>query len=456
MPLPITILLAKAASLMSRMLGRGGGSALPGLIAERLDPNSLHKLARRLPKVVVITGTNGKTTATRMLVETLRREGRQVITNQSGSNLTRGLLSALVSQAGLAGKLPAETGVFEVDEATMPSACRDLRPELVVVMNLFRDQLDRYGELDSTAAMVGRGLANVKPGGYILLNADDPLVASLSKYAPMGVEVLYFGVEDSSIRRLPHDFAADSTSCPNDGQALNYTQNYFGHIGRYSCPQGDFERPKTTFQLDLAGGVAKFVYSPGKSIPDTMGALKLPLPGLYNAYNALATLGAAVSLGISIKSACSALERTTAAFGRVEKVNYRGREVYLLLIKNPTGFNQVIQTFFLESDKGKPAPHVMIAVNDNFADGRDVSWLWDVGFEELRASQPVIASGLRATDLALRLKYAGIMAQVNSNLLAAVDELVEAVPEGKTVYILPTYTAMLELRRALKLERFST
>jgi lipid II isoglutaminyl synthase (glutamine-hydrolysing) len=453
MPLPLTIFIARAASRLSRWFGRGGGSALPGLIAERLDPDSLHKLAGHLPKVVVITGTNGKTTATKMLVEILRQEGRQVLSNESGSNLTRGLLSSLVNQASLSGNLPAETGVFEVDEATMPAACAALRPDLVVVMNLFRDQLDRYGELDTTAAMVGRGLSQLNLGATIILNADDPLVASLSKYAPAGVEVMYFGVEDSKLERLPHDFAADSTSCPNDGHSLIYSKNFFGHMGHYDCPEGDFGRPVPSFALIEAGSGTKVKQAlAGNQAEPNEVALRLPLPGLYNAYNALAVLGAALSLGISIKTASRALERVTAAFGRVERVQYRGRQLCLLLIKNPTGFNQVIQTFF---SAAAALPNIMIAINDNFADGRDVSWLWDVGFEELKVRQPVIASGIRATDLAVRLKYAEIKTKVAPDLQRAVDELLTGIPEGETAYILPTYTAMLELRRVLGLKRFS-
>lgn len=433
MPLSLDILIGKILLYASRLLGRGGGSALPGLVAERLDPEVLAKFADRLPEgVVLITGTNGKTTATKMLAAILHDAGQKVVTNKSGSNLTRGIVSSLIEQSKLDGRLPARLGLFEVDEATMPEACRLLKPKLIIVLNLFRDQLDRYGELDKTGSLIGRGIKQTS--AEVWLNADDPLVASLAQYSDTA-NVHYFGVENSNVTKLADDRAADSDHCPLDGRALEYSQAFFSHIGHYSCPMGDFERPKPELSLNN-GQIA------GHS-------LEVALPGLYNAYNALAAAAAATSLGISVKTAVAALGGVTAAFGRLEKLDYRGRTLYLLLIKNPTGFNQVIQTFLAAT----PA-NLMIAINDNFADGRDVSWLWDVGFEEIKAKGAVIASGIRADDLAVRLKYAEMKSVTQSDLLAAVEKLVEATPKGGTAYILPTYTAMLQLRNALKLERF--
>jgi lipid II isoglutaminyl synthase (glutamine-hydrolysing) len=288
------------------------------------------------------------------------------------------------------------------------------------VLNLFRDQLDRYGELDSTALLIGRAIANLDAD--IWLNADDPLVASLAEYVKAG-RVHYFGVSDAPVRRLKHDWAADSDRCPKCGEALDYSVNYFSHIGHYSCPEGHFERPKPQIEIKT----------------EAKG-------GLYNAYNQLAAVAAAGSLGVSAPEAGADLQQSV--FGRQETFEYKGRQLTLLLIKNPTGFNQVIQTFLTD----KPGP-MMIAVNDNFADGRDVSWLWDVAFEETGEGE-LVASGIRAKDLALRLKYADRRSDVEEDLLEGVERLLDIVPTGGSAYILPTYTAMLQLRDKLKLQRF--
>lgn len=437
MPLFLSLFVAKFTRLLSRLTGRGGGSALPGLVAEKLDPNILGKFADHLPGgIILVTGTNGKTTATKMLTAILESKGHRVVSNRSGSNLTRGIVSSLTEQASLTGKLPGDVGLFEVDEATMPAACQQLQPHVILVLNLFRDQLDRYGELDKTASLIGRGIESTQ--AEVWLNADDPLVASLAKYSQSD-RVHFFGVEHSDTQKLTHDVAADSDHCPVCGQALDYSAAFFSHLGHYSCSQGHFGRSKPEVALSQVGEKLTIAGQPAR----------LALPGLYNAYNALAAAAAASSLGISVKDALTALERVTAAFGRVEQFERNGRKVYLLLIKNPTGFNQVIQTFLQQ----KTVP-LLIAINDNFADGRDVSWLWDVGIEEL-ADQAVICSGIRAYDMAVRLKYAGKRPEVETDLLKAFDRLLEQSEPGQTVYVLPTYTAMLELRNRLKLARFT-
>ncbi len=451
---------------------------MPGLLAEQSDDNILTQLGSRLKYgSIVITGTNGKTTTTKMVCEILESVGYKVITNQSGSNLSRGIVSTLVEKISLTGNFSAELGVFEVDEASMPAVCAALKPKSVMVLNLFRDQLDRYGELDQTAAMIGKAISPLET--ELFLNADDPLVASLARYCKPQDQVLspdvsssrvkawslnprihYFGVEAAKTLKLDHDLAADSDHCPFDGAALHYKNNFFGHIGHYVCPNGDFERPKTeTSLVEYKNG------QPFKLKSENGGEAKLylPLPGLYNAYNALAAVSLCETLGITVERAAKALERVTAAFGRVERLEIEGRTVYLLLIKNPTGFNQVIQTF-LTSNK---AHSIMVAINDNFADGRDVSWLWDVAIEELRVQHPssnvkgpkpavgsvghnIVVSGDRALDMGLRFKYAGQAVAIETNLEAAFNQAVRSASPGETVYVLPTYTAMLELRERVR------
>lgn len=438
MPLLLTVWIAKLVAIASRSLGRGGGSALPGLVAERLDKNVLAKLRRNLGDVILVTGTNGKTTTVKMLAAILEAEGKQLVVNQSGSNMSRGIISALI-----AGNNKDKTGVFEVDEAALRTVSAALQPKTILVLNLFRDQLDRYGELNTTAKLIGEGIA--KTNAKVILNADDPLVAGLNQYAKG--EVVYFGVEDKGYERMKYDYTADSGHCPKCGEALDYKHAYFSHLGVYSCPEGHFTRPKPAYQITKVVDDQKGQYA--LNADGTKADMNIQLPGLYNAYNAMAALATAASLDADHHRSLEALQSVSAAFGRVEEVRVGNKKIYLLLIKNPTGFNQIIQTF-LTKQKNQP---VLIAINDNFADGRDVSWLWDAGLEAIcEQRHNIIVSGVRAGDMALRLKYAGIPSQVKGNLVAALDELLANTPDGGTALILPTYTTMLQLRNILKLD----
>ena len=448
MPVIITILIAKLLLKLSRWLGRGGGSALPGLVAERLDPAIGAKLARNLSAgSIVITGTNGKTTTAKMVGQILGDAGEHLVSNRAGSNLSRGVVSALVEHADWRGRFAqGARGLFEVDEAAMPAVCAMVRPQELVVLNLFRDQLDRYGELDTTAKLIGKGIV-AAGNAQLFLNADDPLVASLAVYAKPE-RVTFFGVDKAPATKLTSDITADSNTCPICGRALVYRHSFFGHIGHYRCKEGHFDRPKPAFAAsnitiaqDAISGVVK--------IADTTEpvTIQLPLPGLYNLYNALAATSLTVSLGIDSAHVVQSLQQVEAAFGRVEKLKLKGRTIYLLLVKNPTGFNQVIQTFLLQQKQ----QNLLICINDNSADGRDVSWLWDVAFEELKPQQHRIAvSGIRANDMALRLKYADIpTAGVETNLAKALNQFVAQLPANGIGYIIPTYTAMLATRRRL-------
>ncbi len=433
----VTLIIAKLSLVATRLTGRGG-SALPGLIADKLDPKLARKLSRNFTSTILITGTNGKTTTTKMLVEILRAGDLKVITNQSGSNLKRGITSRLIEEASLFGKIKADVAVFEVDEASLPAVAEVLQPSHIAILNLFRDQLDRYGELDSTASLLG-GVLSANKGVQVLLNADDPLVASLADRAGKG-HVQFFGVEGSDSKKLAHDATADSSHSPYDGTPLMYSKNWFGHLGHYKSQDGTFVRPEPDYslkqkELELSMELA------GEKV-----AVRLPLPGLYNAYNALAAAALATKMGVKIDVITATLQATQAAFGRVEKFDYSGRQVYLLLIKNPTGFNQVIQTFL---QKHKQNSQIMIAINDNFADGRDVSWLWDSAVEEIAGKQPIVISGTRAHDMALRLKYADRASDVHSDIQTAFEQAVRQTPQGGTVYVLPTYTAMMGLRKWL-------
>lgn len=429
--------------MLSRLLGRGG-QTLPGVIVGKLAPDLPRKLAAQLPNgCILVTGTNGKTTTTKLLVAALRQGGESVLTNASGANLRSGVVSALLAAADLRGRLRATVGVFEVDEASLRLVAPELRPRHILVLNLFRDQLDRFGEVDITADLLAEGIAATDADLY--LNADDARVANLA--AAANGQVSYFGIEQLPDRLTDVPSAIDSDRCPKCGERLRFERIFYSHLGHYSCPNGDFDRPRPdvtvteVVQADLDG--TEFVVD----IDGVPRRMRCGLSGTYNLYNALAAVAAASGLGLAPTVTAEAVRTTEAAFGRVEKTEVQGRTLWLLLIKNPAGFAQVLDTFLV----GRTEPRVMIAVNDLPADGRDVSWLWDVPLESLAPVHPeVVTAGTRAYDMALRLHYAGTEASVASSVDDGISRLLAGLPPGGNAYILPTYTAMLQVRRALR------
>lgn len=448
--MPLRLILAtwaaKLAGSLSRALGRGSGSALPGLVALRLSPDYVARLSQNFTHgVVVVTGTNGKTTTASLLAAIAREHGWRVVHNATGSNLTRGVAAALAAQADWSGRIRADLGIFEIDEATMPEAVKALQPRLLAVGNLFRDQLDRYGELDTTARLIRESIQGSKAA--VLLNADDPLVAWIGRDLP---EAKYFGLETAPSDPTEALHATDSRDCPVCGTELEFASSYYGHLGHWKCPAGDFTRPEPAYAADdvkplgLKGSSLTLKFGPQEL------ALTLPLPGLYSAYNALEAAGLATSLEIPSTTVKRALESYRSVFGRIETVEVDGREVVIVLVKNPAGFNQALSLLELEPGT-KP---LLLALNDRFADGTDVSWIWDSDFERInRLTHRLTASGIRASELSLRLKYAGVdPADVDqvTELGAALDQALSTLNSGERLYVLPTYTAMLELRRILR------
>jgi lipid II isoglutaminyl synthase (glutamine-hydrolysing) len=358
--------------------------------------------------------------------------------NRAGANLVSGVASALLSAEN------AELGLFEVDEGAFPDVARRVRPQAVCLANLFRDQLDRYGELELVAERWRTALAELDAAASGVVNADDPLLADIARGRG---NVVRFGIDDPSVarERLPH--AADSKYCRSCGAPYIYRAAYVGHLGDYVCPNGDEERPP----LDVAA--RSIVFSGLESVafdlaaPEGTRRISLPLPGLYNVYNALAASSLARVLGASLDEIEAGLGRFKAAFGRFERIPAGDKSVLLLLIKNPAGANEVVRTLV---DAGKP-PRVLVALNDQIADGRDVSWIWDVDFEPLvQGMDEVIVSGARAEELALRFQYGGVRPEaikVVKGLGAALTYGIDATPPGGELLVLPTYTAMLALRR---------
>jgi len=440
MVLGAKLALARLARAASRRL-RGGGTAVPGKLLLRLEPRALAKLAPRLGRgSVVISATNGKTTTAAMLASVLERGGIGLVHNRTGSNMAGGVASAMLD-ARPGGD---ELGLFEVDEAWLGAVARDLRPHTFLLSNLFRDQLDRYGELAVLAERWSEMVDAQPESTRLVLNADDPLVADLGRDRP---DVTYFGVADDSLALAELQHAADSKGCSRCGHAYAYEAVYLAHLGRYSCPNCGRRRPGPEIVAErvvlrgMSGSEVR-ITTPGDAVE-----LRLPLPGLYNVYNALAATATAVTLGISLPEIKTGLEQAQAAFGRVETLQVNGRPVSIMLVKNPAGANEVLRTLALE-DGGLD---LWIALNDRVADGRDVSWMWDADFEGVAARlRRVTCSGTRAEEMALRMKYAGVTAPiaVDRDLGRSLDAAV-AGGDGRPLYALPTYTALLELRDLL-------
>jgi UDP-N-acetylmuramyl tripeptide synthase len=437
---------ARAAGAVSRRAGRGGTS-LPGKVLLRLDPHAIGRLAGRLPDgSAVISATNGKTTTAAMVAAILARGGRRLVHNRAGANMAGGVAGALLDAAGRGDAIAGDAGLFEVDEFWLDQLVPELRPRALLLGNLFRDQLDRYGELETIAdrwAGVVAGAVDTS----LVLNADDPLIADLGRHR---ADAVYFGVEDPAMALPELQHASDSKHCRRCGAPYRYDLIFLGHLGHYHCDACGATRPAPHVAaervvLDGLRGAQIALRTPAGRAD-----VSLPLPGLYNVYNALGAAALALALGATLADVVTGLESVSPAFGRAETVELDGRDVLLLLVKNPAGANEVLRTLALEDGR-----HDLLAVlNDHTADGRDISWVWDADFELLADRlRRVVCSGTRAAEMALRLKYAGVPEDrlvVAPELADALDRAVQGAPAqpGRVVAI-PTYTAMLELRSVL-------
>jgi UDP-N-acetylmuramyl tripeptide synthase len=433
---------ARSLSQTIRALGRGGGQSLPGEVALKIDPKLLRRISLGLPDgVVLITGTNGKTTTAGLVDSVLRTGGRRVVNNASGANLLNGITMAAAA-AVHRGRIAAEVGVFEVDELWFGRLVEETSPRVVAVLNLFRDQLDRSGELEATAARIGSSL-RAHPSSLTIANADDSIVMGQLNGRNASVT---FGIESQqhTLPELPH--IADGRVCPLCGAVMHFSSVVLGHCGHYRCPNGDFARPSAKYQLtnfvDLGLDHMKLQLGDGSQLQASLG-------GVYNAYNVLAAYAICRELGVPHETVAQGIAAFRPRFGRQEVFELFGRQMRLLLAKNPAGFDEVIRT----ADEFAQPKTVVIAINDLIADGRDVSWLWDVDFERFSkmASQPqVVVTGRRAADMAVRLKYAGIdtgRVLVEPDFEVALQRAAEDTEDGNEVLIFPTYTAMLALRK---------
>jgi UDP-N-acetylmuramyl tripeptide synthase len=428
-----------------RRLGRGGGTTLPGRVGSRIDRRALEKLSHGLRQgSLVVAGTNGKTTTASLLRTLIEATGARVVGNRAGANMVSGLTAAVIEDSHLDGAARSQVGVFEVDEASLPAVVEATTPRVVIVTNLFRDQLDRYGELESSAAAIASALAALPAASMVVICADDPAVAYLGR--DLRAQVKYFGIGDPGQGQtsLPH--AADSKFCPRCGQPFDFSRVYVGHMGHYRCPTGDFERPApdlTADRVEFSGLERQVLTMSGLGLDAQR--VEVPLSGLYNTYNILAAVAGALVIGVPMSTLATAMLDFQPAFGRLERVDVDGRILHLLLAKNPAGFNEVLRASRVLGG----GRHFVVAVNDRIADGRDISWIWDVDFELLRDAERVVLSGDRALDLRIRMKYAGLpmdRVEVVESPTDGVDAALRLAGGGNEVFILPTYTAMLDLR----------
>lgn len=504
----LAVAAGKSAGIASRVLRRGGGTTLPGVVAQRIDPQALRKLAASLSQgVALVSGTNGKTTTTRMIAAILADDGRAPLHNRAGANLMSGVTATALAGVSLGGRTHAHIGLFETDEAAFPGIAAETAPRLVVLHNLFRDQLDRYGEVDTVAQGWRAALERLPATTTVLLNADDPAVAALGEGLSAGVR--YYGLND-----LRHASGAavqigDARFCRRCGAPYRYTALFYAHVGHYRCDSCGAMRPTPDYaleRLDLHGAETTTLYL---TFPGGAMEAHLPLPGLYNAINALAAIAACRELGVPTPRIRATLERFDAAFGRIERIDAGGRPLLIALIKNPVGATETIrmltdslnversphfaasrgdaaagaetvrdaaagaetvrdtaagaETVRCNVSTGNLQPstllHLLILINDRHADGTDVSWLWDAEFERLAGHVAhATVGGTRAADMAVRLKYAGVEPErmtVVDDLAEALDVALSRLPPGATLYALPTYTAMLNLRAELVRRRWA-
>ena len=452
LPWGLSVALARAARASIRATGRSGGTTLPGRVLTEVRPDAIERMASEIPGgSIIVSSTNGKTTTAAMISSVLAAGGRSVLHNKAGSNMHWGVATTLLDSTDL----PEDAlGLFEIDEAWVSRLAPILNPKLVVLGNLFRDQLDRYGELERLADEWSAMVAGLPEDCGLVLCADDPSVADLAASLPPGRKAVYFGMEDLDQALAEKSHAFDAKYCGRCGGQYSYERTFIGHLGHYRCSSCGHTRPTevqvraTSVDLrGLSGSEVEFDTPVGHS------SLTLPLPGLYNVYNALAAIAAGYAMGEPLDSIVEGVSATASVFGRSERIELDEGALALLLIKNPTGANEVLRTLGNEaSDSGQTGDlDLWIGLNDRIADGRDVSWVWDADFEPLADRiGSVTCSGTRAAEMALRLKYAGwpvdrliVDEDLERSLLAAVER-----SEG-TLYALPTYTALLEVRGKL-------
>ncbi len=451
----ISIFVSKLAILSLRLLRRGG-TTLPGKVALRLYPGILKAIAEDF-EIIIVTGTNGKTTTTRIIEEILKNNNIEYITNKSGANLLSGITTLFIQGVSLVGRPKYKVALIESDEAAFNQVTKHIKPKAVVVTNFFRDQLDRFGELYSTLNAVKSGLERIDDNTTIILNADDSMCSSLGK--DTSKRVIYYGINQEAFQGSSENINSDAMFCIFCKNKYEYSNHIYGHLGSFCCPNCGYSRPEAHLEcteIQEAGSSSSTIrwkFNSAILNETTELTTKINLPGLYNIYNALSAAACGLSLNFSIDTVTSALQSFESGFGRMETIKVQDKNIKLILVKNPTGFNQVLSFLALDAQD----LNVAFLINDNLADGTDISWLWDVDFEQLNnVSDKIIqlvTSGVRGEDMAVRLKYSGLdthKIRIIKDYHMLIDEGLKNTPSGGCFYILPTYTAMLDIRGILK------
>ena len=435
---PIAILACRGVRFIARILHKGG-TAKPGEIALKICPNLLSILSRGV-KTVVITGTNGKTTTARMVEQAFADAGLDYIANRSGANLISGITTEFALKSSLFGKCKCSHAVIECDEAACRRTLAQLKPQAVLVTNLFRDQVDRFGDVSVTLQNIREGLEKV-PETTICINADCPLCSSL---ASLPTPRVYFGFDEGAVSGASTD-GGDVKRCPECGGELEYAYRTLGHLGGWICSCGkkraDADVAVTSLISSSASSTTVSIRAKGES-----STVSINLPALYNVYNAAAATSALIAAGFEPDAAYKALESFSCGFGRMESLPIGAKGARMMLVKNPTGCQQVID-FISDLDE---EIELVICLNDRAGDGTDISWIWETDFEKLSKLGDKLScirvSGIRWADMALRLKYAGISEDkivCTPDYAALTADMAKA---EKSIYIIPTYSAMLELR----------
>jgi len=419
----VILIIAKLISKISTLLNLGHGSTWPGHIALKLKNNFTRDILQNSKtKIILITGTNGKTTTAKLLQTILGNSGKKVFLNSSGANLLNGITSSIILKSDLLGNLHSDYAIFEVDENALPQIVKDISPNFIIALNLFRDQLDRYGEIDTIARRWKEAYRKLNHTIFVI-NADDPQVAFLGQELK---NVHYFGLNNQKFEQKNQQHASDSILCPKCGSKLEYETFYFSHLGKWKCAKCGLKRP----------------------IPELLKIDHYPLLGTYAVYDILAAVQLARLLKIPQEIITRSLINFKPAFGRQEIMNVNGKNIQFFLSKNPTSFNESLRTIYELNPK-----QMLLVLNDRIPDGTDVSWIWDIDFETLLDTDTKLyLAGDRVYDLSLRISYSDshrFNFKIFENLRSAIGESLKNTKPNNTLYVLPTYSAMLDIRKVL-------
>ncbi|MGN5650661.1 MurT ligase domain-containing protein [Bacillus sp. Brlt_9] len=435
MPVKCSVVAAKMAQKASRLLNKNG-SNIPGVVARKIDKNILHKLSKRAEKIIFISGTNGKTTTSQIVGHIFAANGLRTIHNSEGSNMITGITTAFIDNESVLLSKKADVAVIEIDEGSIARVTKEVQPDIMVFTNFFRDQLDRFGEIDTLVEKIGSVIKETN--SKLVLNADDPFVSRLGR---IGMEAEYFGLGTKSFKFEQHNMI-ESTFCPECGKALEYDHIHYGQLGHYHCACG-FSRVEPKYEIKEVNIDIK----KGLTLNLNEETFSLPILGSYNSINALAAISVCLEFGLTPEQIQNALNTFNVENGRMESFENSDSNVILNLAKNPAGVNVSLS----ESNYNNERRQYLFALNDLAYDGRDISWIWDADFEKINESltERVICSGIRAADMAVRIKYAGIpeeKIEIIEDIDSAINELTN---HNINSYVVPNYTVLEPTRKAL-------